>query len=184
MTFDYGGDGEPRGNAQLGLHHHPRVVHPPLKRRRGTLCCLSARPPDIADLTAARTEVACVQPSFVPCVYSKRAALTRAPVSFFANERFVRFSSQPLVEQPSCAEYVAAAVAPERAAATVKLLLGTDGSAAAVSLRTARSEASALGKYRAAICRTYARAETVTESSECTSMLAPRKWSGFCTVRL
>ena len=44
----------------------------------------------------------------------------------------------------SCAECIAAAVAPERAAATVKLLLGTDGSAAAVSLRTARSEASAL----------------------------------------
>ena len=30
MTFDHGGDGEPRGNAQPGLHHHPRVVHPPL----------------------------------------------------------------------------------------------------------------------------------------------------------
>jgi len=78
MTFDYGGDGEPRGNAQLGLHHHPRVVHPPLKRRRGKLCCLSARPPDIADLTGTRPRVVVVSPSIVPCVYSKRAALTRS----------------------------------------------------------------------------------------------------------
>merc|ERR1712086_1211542 len=77
------GDGEPRGNAQLGLHHHPRVVHPPLKRRPGQLCCLSARPHDLADLTAARPEVACVPPSYVSCVYSKRAALTRALVFVF-----------------------------------------------------------------------------------------------------
>ena len=101
MTFDYGGDGEPRGNAQLGLHHHPRVVHPPLKRRPGTLCCLSARPPDIADLTGTRPRVVVVSPSIVPCVYSKRAALTRSLVAFFTNERFVRFLSGPLVEPPS-----------------------------------------------------------------------------------
>ena len=101
MNFDYGGDGEPRGNAQLGLHHHPRVVHPPLKRRRGQLCCLSARPPDLADLTAARPEVACVLPSYVSCLYSKRAALTRSPSSFSTSERFVRFSSRPLVEPPT-----------------------------------------------------------------------------------
>ena len=90
MTFDYGGDGEPRGNAQLGLHHHPRVVHPPLKRRRGQLCCLSARPHDLADLTAARPEVACVPPSYVPCVYSKRAALTRRLVFVFRERTFCR----------------------------------------------------------------------------------------------
>ena len=101
MTFDHGGDGEPRGNAQLGLHHHPRVVHPPLKRRPGKLCCLSARPPDLADLISARTEVACVRLSYVPCVYSKRAALTRALVAFFTNERFVAITSLPPVEQPT-----------------------------------------------------------------------------------
>ena len=54
MTFDYGGDGEPRGNAQLGLHHHPRVVHPPLKRSSGHLCCLSAQLPDLADAAGTR----------------------------------------------------------------------------------------------------------------------------------
>ena len=91
MTFDYGGDGEPRGNAQLGLHHHPRVVHPPLKRRPGKLCCFSARPLDLADMISARPEVACVPMSYVSCVYSKRAALTRALVSFFTSERFVPF---------------------------------------------------------------------------------------------
>ena len=100
MTFDHGGDGEPRGNAQLGLHHHPRVVHPPLKRRRGKLCCLSARPPDLADMISARPEVACVPMSYVSCVHSKRAALTRALVSFFTNERFVHVLVGPLVEPP------------------------------------------------------------------------------------
>ena len=100
MTFDYGGDGEPRGNAQLGLHHHPRVVHPPLKRRPGKLCCLSARPPDIADLTGTRPRVVVVSPSIVPCVYSKRAALTRSLVAFFTNERFVRFLCALAVDPP------------------------------------------------------------------------------------
>ena len=63
MTFDYGGDEEPRENAQLGLHHHPRVVHPPLKRRRGQLGCLTQRgggdaePPD-AKLTRTATVTA------------------------------------------------------------------------------------------------------------------------------
>ena len=86
----HGGDGEPRENAQPGLHHHPRVVHPPLKRRRGKLCCLSARPHDLADLTAARPEVACVPPSYVSCLYSKRAALTRALVFVFHERTFCR----------------------------------------------------------------------------------------------
>ena len=31
------------------------------------------------DLTVARPDVACVPLSFVPCLYSKRAALTRGP---------------------------------------------------------------------------------------------------------
>ena len=122
MTFDYGGDGEPRGNAQLGLHHHPRVVHPPLKRRRGQLCCLSARPPDIADLTGTRPRVVVVSPSIVPCVYSKRAALTRSLVSFFTNERFVRLLSRPLVEQPCTAPGHQAAAAEREAGASNKVV--------------------------------------------------------------
>ena len=64
MTFDYGGDGEPRGNAQLGLHHHPRVVHPPLKRRPGKLCRLSARPHDLADMIYTGSGTAILRASF------------------------------------------------------------------------------------------------------------------------
>ena len=51
-------------------------------------------------MISARTEVACVRVSYVSYVYSKRAALTRALVSFFTNERFVLLLSRPLVEQP------------------------------------------------------------------------------------
>ena len=57
MTFDYGGDGEPMGNAQLGRHHHPRVetkteTKEALLFQRAT----TFRP----DMISARTEVACV----------------------------------------------------------------------------------------------------------------------------
>ena len=50
--------------------------------------------------TVARPDVAYVPLSIVPCLYSKRAALTRALVSFFTNERFVTVLAGPLVEQP------------------------------------------------------------------------------------
>ena len=51
-------------------------------------------------MISARTEVACVRVSYVSYVYSKRAALTRALVAFFTNERFVTVLCGPLVQQP------------------------------------------------------------------------------------
>ena len=42
---------------------------------------MSARPPDLVTATAAQPEVACVRPSIVSFVYSKRAAKARSLVS-------------------------------------------------------------------------------------------------------
>ena len=39
--------------------------------------------------------------SYVSCLYSKRAALTRSLVSFFTNGRFVTVLCGPLVQQPN-----------------------------------------------------------------------------------
>ena len=47
----------------------------------GTRSCLSAQPPDLATVTAAQPKVACVRPSIVPFLYSKRTAVTRSLVS-------------------------------------------------------------------------------------------------------
>ena len=49
----HGGDAhEEAANAQLGQHHHPRVVHPPLKTgvEGSALLFERARPPDLADV--------------------------------------------------------------------------------------------------------------------------------------
>ena len=67
--------------AQVGQQHLARATETSLEPRRGTLSCLSARPPDLATVTAAQPEVACVRPSIVPFLYSKRAAATRSPRS-------------------------------------------------------------------------------------------------------
>ena len=67
--------------AQVGQHHPARTTETSPKRSSGTLSCLSARPPDLATVTAAQPEVACVRPSIVPFVYSKRAAAARSPGS-------------------------------------------------------------------------------------------------------
>ena len=67
--------------AQVGHHHLARTTETSLKRSSGTLSCLSARPPDLANRLAAQPEVACVRPSIVPFVYSKRAAAARSPRS-------------------------------------------------------------------------------------------------------
>ena len=67
--------------AQVGQHHLARATETSLEPRRGTLSCLRARPPDLATVTAAQPEVACVRPSIVPFVYSKRAAAARSLVS-------------------------------------------------------------------------------------------------------
>ena len=70
--------------AQVGQHHLARATETSLEPRRGTLSCLRARPPDLATVTAAQPEVACVRPSIVPFVSSKdqaRGAAARSPGS-------------------------------------------------------------------------------------------------------
>ena len=81
MTLDYGGDEGAMLYAQVGQHHLARTTETSPERSSGTLSCLSARPPDLANRLAAQPEVACVRPSIVPFVYSKRAAATRSPRS-------------------------------------------------------------------------------------------------------
>ena len=81
MTLDYVGDEEAMANAQVGHHPLARATETSPKRSSGTLSCLSARPPDLANLTAAQPGMACVRPSIVPFLYSKRAAATRSPRS-------------------------------------------------------------------------------------------------------
>ena len=81
MTFDYVGDREAMAHAQLVQHPPRRATETSPKRISGTLSCLSARPPDLANLTAVQPVVACVRPSIVPFLYSKRAAATRSPRS-------------------------------------------------------------------------------------------------------
>jgi len=67
--------------AQVGQQPLARTTETSLQPRQGTLSCLSARPHDLATTTAAQLEVACVRPSTVPFVYSKRTAVTRSLVS-------------------------------------------------------------------------------------------------------
>jgi hypothetical protein len=67
--------------AQVGQQPLARTTETSLQPRQGTLSCLSARPHDLATATAAQPEVACVRPSTVPFVYSKRTAVTRSPGS-------------------------------------------------------------------------------------------------------
>ena len=81
MTLDYVGDEGAMVNAQVHQHPLARTTKTSLERRAGTLSCLSTRPADLATATAAQPEVACVRPSIVPFVYSKRAAAARSLVS-------------------------------------------------------------------------------------------------------
>ena len=67
--------------AQLGQQPLARTTETSLEPRPGTLSCLSARPPGLATATAAQPEVACVRPSIVPFLYSKRTAAARSLVS-------------------------------------------------------------------------------------------------------
>eukprot|EP00964_Phaeocystis_antarctica_P154340 scaffold123001_cov36-Phaeocystis_antarctica.AAC.1 len=54
MTLDYVGDEGAMVNAQVGHHPLARTTETSPKRRRGTLSCLSARPPDLADAAITR----------------------------------------------------------------------------------------------------------------------------------
>ena len=87
MVLDHVGDQEAIVYAQLGQQPLVCTTATSLEPRRGTLSCLSARPPDLATATAAQPEVACVRPSTVPFVYSKRTAVTRSLVSRYAYGR-------------------------------------------------------------------------------------------------
>jgi len=90
MVLDHVGDQEAIVYAQLGQQPLARTTETSLEPRLGTLSCLSARPPDLATATAAQPEVACVRPSIVPFLHSKRTAVTRSPGSRFDNRSFCR----------------------------------------------------------------------------------------------
>ena len=81
MTLDHVGDREAMVYAQLGQQPLVRTTATSLEPRRGSLSCLSAQPPDLATATAAQPKVACVRPSIVPFLYSKRTAAARSPGS-------------------------------------------------------------------------------------------------------
>ena len=65
MTLDHVGNQEAMVHAQLGQQPLALTTETSLQPRRGTLSCLSARPPDLVTVTAAQTKVACVRPSIV-----------------------------------------------------------------------------------------------------------------------
>ena len=79
--LDHVGDQEAMVYAQLGQQPLVRTTETSPEPGRGTLSCLSAWPPDLATATAAQPEVACVRPSIVPFLYSKRTAAARSLVS-------------------------------------------------------------------------------------------------------
>tara|TARA_B110000114_G_scaffold86700_1_gene91548 strand:+ start:309 stop:608 length:300 start_codon:yes stop_codon:yes gene_type:complete len=88
MVLDHVGDQEAMVYAQLGQQPLVRTTATSLEPRRGTLSCLSARPPDLATATAAQPEVACVRLSIVPFLYSKRTAPARSLVSLIEKRTF------------------------------------------------------------------------------------------------
>ena len=81
MTLNHVGNQETMVYAQLGQQPLVRTTVTSLQPRQGTRYCLSAQPPDLATATAAQAEVACVRPSIVLFLYSKRTAVTRSPGS-------------------------------------------------------------------------------------------------------
>ena len=98
MVLDHVGDQEAIVYAQLGQQPLARTTATSLEPRQGSLSCLRAQPPDLADLTVARPKVACVPLAGLPFLYSKRTAVTRSLVSLSKSERFVAVSSTLAVE--------------------------------------------------------------------------------------
>jgi hypothetical protein len=78
MTLDYVGDQEAMVYAQLGQQPLARTTETSLELNPGTLSCLSARPPDLADAAGTRPRVVSMFLSTVPFVYSKRTAAGRS----------------------------------------------------------------------------------------------------------
>ena len=81
MTLDHVGDQEAMVHAQLGQQPLAHTTEASLQPRQGTRSCLSAQPSALATATAAQPKVACVWPSIVPFLYSKRTAVTPPLVS-------------------------------------------------------------------------------------------------------
>ena len=81
MTLDHVGDREAMVYAQLGQQPLVRTTATSLEPRRGTLSCLSARPPDLAFWTGTRPQVVSMFLSIVPFLYSKRTAAARSLVA-------------------------------------------------------------------------------------------------------
>ena len=101
MVLDHVGDQEAMVYAQLGQQPLVRTTATSLEPRRGTLSCLSARPPDLAFWTGTRPQVVSMFLSIVPFLYSKRTAVTRSLVSLIEKrKRFVAITALPAVEQP------------------------------------------------------------------------------------
>ena len=81
MILDHVGDQEAMVYAQLGHQPLVRTTATPLEPRQGSLSCLRAQPPDLADLTVARPKVARVPLAGLPFLHSKRTAAARSLVS-------------------------------------------------------------------------------------------------------
>ena len=97
MTLDYVGDGEALDYAQLGHQPLVRTTETSLEPRPGTLSCLSARPPDLADAAITRPRVVSMFLSIVPFLYSKRTAAARSLLSRYRKaNHFVAVSSTPV----------------------------------------------------------------------------------------
>jgi len=102
MTLDYVGDEGAMVNAQVGHHPLARTTETSPKRRRGTLSCLSARPPDLADAAITRPRVVAVFLSTVPFVLQARGGDATPRFALWAMHRFVRSLTPLVVEQPGC----------------------------------------------------------------------------------
>jgi hypothetical protein len=90
MVLDHVGDQEAMVYAQLGQQPLVRTTATSLEPRRGTLSCLSARPPDLAFWTGTRPQVVSLFLSIVPFLHSKRTAAARSLVSLIEKRTFCR----------------------------------------------------------------------------------------------
>jgi len=81
MVLDHVGDQEAMVYAQLVQQPLVRTTETSPELNPGTLSCLSARPPDLADAAGTRPRVVSMFLSTVPFLYSKRTAAARSPGS-------------------------------------------------------------------------------------------------------
>jgi len=100
MVLDHVGDQEAIVYAQLGQQPLVRTTETSPEPGRGTLSCLSARPPDLAFWAGTRPRVVSVSPSIVPFLYSKRTAAARSLVSRLDDCTFCRRYERTAVDLP------------------------------------------------------------------------------------